>query len=62
MGTSTDVTVTGFDFCFNVQESDFTVPLEGDFEFKVTAEFEMNCNINPYYMEISDTSTNISSS
>lgn len=59
VGTSTDVTVTGFDFCFNVQESDFTVPLEGDFEFKVTAEFEMNCNINPYYMEISDTSTNI---
>lgn len=59
VGTITDVTVTGNEFCFEVQESDFPDPMASQYEFQVVAEFEMNCTLTPYIITLTDTSTNI---
>jgi Secretion system C-terminal sorting domain len=58
VGTITNPTLTGSTFCFQVNAANFP-SLTGQYEFSVSATFNINCPVVAFPFTISDTSTNI---
>lgn len=56
-GYITLASLTGNDFCFNVDFAGMGISLSGDYEFSVTATF--TSGINGYVYTLTDTSTNV---